>query len=141
MGSVTEKVIREILAPVIIVPRGGTRLVREPVADGIAIRRILCGAHDPTRAGASRSTVAGLARACGAEVHLLHSLEVPGWLPGAPPRARDEALRHLTAQVAARAADLQVTIVVREGPPYQQILAYADAQEADLIVVGGAAAG
>jgi len=136
MGSVTEKVIREILAPVLIVPRGGTRLMREPAAGGIAIRRILCAVHDPERAGASLPTVAGLARAFGAEVHLVHSLEVPGWLRGAPPPARDEALRHLTAQVAAHAADLQVTIVVREGPPYQQILAYADAQEADLIVVG-----
>jgi nucleotide-binding universal stress UspA family protein len=137
MGSVTEKVIREILTPVLIVPRGGTQRAGATATGGVAIRRILCAVHDPRLASANVPAVAELARAFGAEVLLLHSLETPRWLPGASPAVRDEALRQLTAQVAAHAGDLRVQLVVREGPAYQQILDAAAAHEVDLIVVGG----
>lgn len=138
MGSTTEKVVRAISVPLLTVREGCRRLVTgEGEATTLDIRRILCAADLPKETGANLATVAELPRAFGAELTVLHSLEIPGWLSSVPPDARDKAMRRLGDLVAKHAADLQVNIVVTEGSAYQRILEQATREETDLIVVGG----
>jgi nucleotide-binding universal stress UspA family protein len=138
MGSTTEKVVRAIPVPLLTVREGCRRLVTgEGEATTLDIRRILCAADLPKETGARLATVAELARAFGAEVTVLHSLEVPGWLSSVPATARQEAERRLADLVAKQAADLQVNVVVTEGQAYRRILEQATKEEMDLIIVGG----
>ena len=142
MGSTTEKVVRAIGVPLLTVREGCRRLVTG-AGEGthLDIRRILCAADDPKAPGANLATVAQLARAFGAEVTVLHSLEVPAWLGSVSPTVREEAARQLSGLVATHAADLSVHVVVTEGLAYQSILQRATSEETDLIVVGGRQAG
>lgn len=138
MGSTTEKVIRQISTPTLVIREACRRLLRgNPAAGTIDVRRILCAADDSTLSGTNVAVVADLARSFGADLTVLHSLEVPGWFSGGVHQAREEATRRLKAHVAAHAADLRVDLVVDEGPAYQKILEHALETEADLIVVGG----
>jgi nucleotide-binding universal stress UspA family protein len=142
MGSTTEKVIRQIPVPLLTVREGCRRLaLGEGEATTLDIRRILCAADLPRGTGTNLATVAQLARVFGAEVTLLHSLEVPSWLRLAPPGAEVAAGRGLEELVADHAPDVKVKITVTEGPPYQRILEQAGTEETDLIVVGGRQAG
>jgi nucleotide-binding universal stress UspA family protein len=137
MGSTTEKVVRVIGVPILIVREGCRRAVSgEGTTTRLEIRRILCAADVPRETGANLATVAELARVFGAEVTILHSLDVPGWLTVVPPGAREDAERRLAEQVRTHAADFQVNTVVSEGPAYQRILEQAEREKADLIVVG-----
>jgi nucleotide-binding universal stress UspA family protein len=138
MGSTTEKVVREIPISLLTVREGCRRLATgEGGATPLEIRRILCAADVPKETGANLATVAELARHFGAEVTVLHSLEIPGWLSSVPPDARKEASRRLEGLGDLHAGDLKVRVVVTEGPAYQRILEQAAREEADLIVVGG----
>lgn len=138
MGSTTEKVVRAIPVPLLTVREGCRRLVaREGEATHLEIRRILCAADAPAETGANITWVGELARAFGAELTLLYSLELPGWLSTVPPGAREEARRRMTELVGSCAPDLPVKVVVAEGPAYQRILEQAAREETDLIVVGG----
>jgi len=138
MGSTTEKVVREIMVPLLTV-REGCRLpvVGKKEAPALECRRILCAADAPKETGANLATVAELARALAAELTVLHSLEVPRWLGSVPAGAPDEAGRYLQRLVAMHAPDVTVKVVVAEGPAYQRILEEAASGQADLIVVGG----
>lgn len=138
MGSTAEKVIRQISTPTLVIREACRRLLRgNPAAGTIDVRRILCAADDSTLSGTNVAVVADLARSFGADLTVLHSLEVPGWFSGGLRQARDEATRRFKAHVTAHAADLRVDLVVDEGPAYQKILEHALEAEADLIVVGG----
>lgn len=138
MGSTTEKVVRAIGVPLLTVREGCRHLVTG-AGEGthLDIRRILCAADDPKAPGANLATVAQLARAFGAEVTVLHTLEVPAWLGSVSPTVREDAARQLSGLVATHAADRSVDVVVTEGPAYQRILEQAAREETDLIVVGG----
>jgi len=138
MGSTTEKVIRQIAVPTLVIREGCRRLMKGgPAAGTIEIHRILCAADDSKTTGANVAAVAEIARSFGADVTVLHSLEAPGWLSGGVNEAREEVTRRFKAHVATDAADLRVKILVREGPAYQRILDQALEDEMDLIVVGG----
>jgi nucleotide-binding universal stress UspA family protein len=138
MGSTTEKVVREIAIPLLTVREGCRRLVTgEGEATPLEIRRILCAADVPKETGANLTTVAELAQSCGAEVTVLHSLEIPGWLSSVPPNAHEEARRRLEGLGDLHAGELKFKVVVTEGPAYQRILEQAAREETDLIVVGG----
>jgi C_GCAxxG_C_C family probable redox protein len=138
LGSTTEKVIREIPVPLLTVREGCWRLALGAAeAVPLDIRRILCAADVPKETGANLATVAELARSFGAEVTVLHSLEIPGWLSSAPPDAREEARRRLKGLGDLHAGNLKFRVVVTEGPAYQRILEHAAREEADLVVVGG----
>jgi nucleotide-binding universal stress UspA family protein len=138
MGSTTEKVVQAIPIPLLTVREGCRRLATGVgEATTLDIRRILCAADTARETGASLATVAELARASGAEVTVLYSLEVPGWLTALPPGAREEAKGRLGDLVAQHAADLRVNIVVTEGPASRRILERAAHDETDLIIVGG----
>lgn len=138
MGSTSEKLVRQIAVPLLIVREGCRRLItRTGGTTDLEIRRILCAADASREPGASLAVVADLARTFGAEVTILHSLEVPGWLGSVSPAARQEAEHHLRELIRTHAADVPVHVVVAEGPAYQRILERAATEETDLIVLGG----
>jgi nucleotide-binding universal stress UspA family protein len=138
MGSTTEKTVREIPVPLLVV-REGCRIpvLTKGGAAGVDCHRILCAAIAPGEIGGNFATVTELARAFGAELTVLYSLELPGWLATVPPGAREEARRRMKALSSSHAAGLPVKVVVTEGPAYQRILEQAVREETDLIVVGG----
>ncbi len=140
MGSTTEKVVRQIPVPVLTLRQGCVGYPGAP--QGTApplLRHILCAADDPKHAGRHLQTVAAMARLFEARLTLLHSLETPHWLGSAFAGVREQVTRQLEQRAAEAAADLQVRVLVTEGPAYQRILEEADRLEADLIVVGGRA--
>jgi nucleotide-binding universal stress UspA family protein len=73
----------------------------------------------------------------GARLTVLHSLETPHWLDSPSPGIREQVTGQLAQRVAEAAPDLDVHVLVTEGPAYQRILEEADRAGADLIVVGG----
>jgi nucleotide-binding universal stress UspA family protein len=131
MGSTTERVVREIAVPLLTVRDSCRCLVAgDGRATRLEVRRILCAAADPKQPGTNLAAVAELARAFGAELTVVHSLEVP-------PTVREDIVGHLRELVRSRAAHVNTRIVVPTGPASSRILEQAAADEADLIVVGG----
>jgi len=138
MGSTTEKVVREIAIPLLTVGEACRRLVAgDGRAARLEVRRILCAADDPKQPGTNLAAVAELARAFGAALTVLHSLEVPRWLGSVPAAVREDIVGHLRELVGRHAADLNAKVVVPMGPAYSRILEQAVADEADLVVIGG----
>jgi nucleotide-binding universal stress UspA family protein len=138
MGSTAEKVVRQIPVPVLTLRQGcvgfpGMAQRTDPPVLG----HILCAADDPRHAGRNLETVATVARRFRARLTVLHSLESPHWLGPATPGIRDQVASQLRERVAEAAADLEVRVLVTEGPAYLRILEEADRTAADLIVVGG----
>lgn len=142
MGSTTEKVVRQIPVPLLTLREGTPRLVtgeQGPIA--LSLRRILCAADVPQHAGTNLAAVAEMARAFGAELTVLHSLEVPSWLHTVPAEARQDVEDRLRRLVDVHARDLKARVVITEGPAYRRILERAAGEAADLIVVGGRKSG
>lgn len=138
MDSTTEKVVREIPVPLLIV-RGQERYNPPPrgAKDDLGVHRILCAADAPTEAGANLATVAALARIFKASLTVLHSLEAPAWLAAVPPEVHTTIERRLQELVGTQAAGLLVKTIIVEGRASEQILDQVARDGADLIVVGG----
>lgn len=92
-------------------------------------------------------SVAGLARSLGARITLLHVVEsyeaIPHGSPLAPPlrtpgdqKAIDAAREQLEERRSAFGADLQVALeLIDGGDPAEEVVAYADANQIDLIAM------
>jgi nucleotide-binding universal stress UspA family protein len=142
MGSTTEKVVREIPVPLLTVRENAPRWMASPTSRADSgVRRILCAADLPKQTGDSLAIVAELTRAMGGELTVLHSLELPPWMPSAPSAVREDAERHLKELIAVHASDLKTKVVITDGPAYQRILEEANRERVDLIAVGGRQAG
>ena len=138
MGSTTEKVVRKIPVPLLVVrcvephnllPVGGK--------DDMGVRRILCAADAPKEVGSNLPIVFALARTFKAELTVLHNLEAPSWMASIPTEVRTEVERRLKDQIEAQGAGLSLKVVISEGNASQQILDQAARDGVDLIVVGG----
>ena len=143
LGSVTEKVLRRAMCPVLVV---GSAVPSD--SEGPLFRRILCPV-DLTEGSARTLEVAlSLAEENMARVTFLHVLEgLPH--PGGPPRLglpqlvsiRNELLKEaqdrLHQSVPAEARDFcLVNERVKEGTPWREVLRVAEGKDADLIVMG-----
>lgn len=108
------------------------------------IDRILLGADGSDVSRHAEQTTLRLARATDAEARAVHVLQRPSLYaagPGFDPRileARRETGEQVLGQVRERAveADVSVTTELVEGRPAEQLLAQADAWDADLLAVG-----
>ena len=142
LGSISDRVVRRAECPVLVVPPGA-----EPPRDG-RFRRILCGIDfSPPSLRAFRYAIQLAARE-GAEVIVLHAIEIPAELRDRQMTAAFdiEAVR-AAAEATARqrleslwpgdaAAAVRIATHVGEGRAHRQILEAARAQRADLIVLG-----
>jgi nucleotide-binding universal stress UspA family protein len=88
----------------------------------------------------------GMAATFGATLHLLHVVQDPytqPWAAEAFPAPLGDMLAQWQEQARARLEGLvpdneraSVTVAVQVGGPFQEIVAYAEAQHIDLIVIG-----
>jgi nucleotide-binding universal stress UspA family protein len=148
IGSVTEKVLRKAVCPVLTVPP------RTHATSQLPFRRVLCAVDFSDWSRAAVDFAASLAAESGASLDLLHVVEWPWEEPPAPvfselPPAQASALlefrqslvtsatRRLESLVAATLTDkCAVTVQIAHGKPYVETLRIADDIAADLIVLG-----
>lgn len=149
LGSVTEKVLRQLACPVLTVPPH----VRMPSRE-VPFLRIVCGVDFSEWSAAALAFAATLAAPAKATLVAVHTVEWPWPEPPAPsfdelPPAQanalmeyrryvtDRASHRLEAAVAEVARDgVAVETVVAHGKPQAELLRVADERGADLIVLG-----
>jgi len=147
LGSVTEKVLRKAVCPVLTVPPRAHSRCQLP------FRHVLCAVDFSDASLDAVRSALSLAEESGARLTLLHVLEWPWDEPPAPsieelPREQGLALaefrRYSEASAKKRLESLvpdanrssRITATLRSGKPYRQILDVAAAEQADLIVIG-----
>lgn len=143
LGSVTEKVIRRAPCPMLIVPPGAPDLSAD---DAMTFNRIVCPVDFSAGSQAALTHAAYLAAAAGAQVLLLHVVELPPVMADIVPspdftamavRTADEATRRLHALVPAQVRELcTVESRIVTGRAHGEIVRAAIDQRADLIVMG-----
>jgi len=145
LGSVTEKVIRKVKCPTLIVPpRAPDRALNAPVE----FQRILCPIDFSEGSLAALEYATNLAEEADGQLTLLHVTEMPAALTQEPFLVDDELVRIREAAVNdagrklaslipenARAYCTIETAVV-EGRAYREILRRATEKKSDLIVMG-----
>jgi nucleotide-binding universal stress UspA family protein len=137
LGSVAERTLRLAPCPVISVKKGDA---------GALPRRILVATDFSETGEHAREVGSKVAQQFGAEVHLVHALDVLPSLVGAygvtPPEtlvaeARENADKRLDAALEAlRAGGVRATGHLTEAPAAPAIARIAGAVEADLLVIG-----
>jgi nucleotide-binding universal stress UspA family protein len=145
LGSVSEKVIRKVTCPTLIVPpRAPDAAVDAPVQ----FRRILCPIDFSDRSLDALAYAINLAEEADARLTLLHVVELPRVLSEEPtavdvdiPRIHEaaaaEARRRLHGLIPEQASTYcTVETAVVEGRAYREILRHASEERSDLIVMG-----
>ena len=140
LGSVTEKVLRKAPCPVMTVP--------PPVASAshLPYKRLLCPVDFSTSSLAALRFAMSMAKESDANLTITYAVEwTAGELPVTGPfdytefrrQYEEDAQRRLDALVSAEArAWCRPTTTLRHGRPYEEILALAREEDADLIVMG-----
>jgi nucleotide-binding universal stress UspA family protein len=143
LGSVTEKVLRKAVCPVLVVPRRADA----PSGAAIVFRRILCTVDFSPCSRKAVSYALSLAEEAGGALTLLHVVE--GFEEVEPPPTSHfnvpEYRRHLEEDAGAKLAELvpretrtwcDCRTMVRAGKAHREILHVASTLDADLIVLG-----
>ena len=145
LGSVTEKVMRKVKCPTLIVPPRAPDIA--PVA-AVQFRRILCPIDFSHSSLAALEYAINMAEEADAQLTLLHVTEVPAALTQEPflvdvelSRVRDaaaDAARHKLHDLVPEEARTYCTIdtAVVDGRAYREILGQAAEKQTDLIVMG-----
>jgi nucleotide-binding universal stress UspA family protein len=145
LGSVAERVLHRAGCPVLTVPPHATNGAPAPV-----FKRILCGIDFSACSMHALEYALSLAQEAGACLTLAHVFEMDAstpdtWRTTFQPEAVREALLALEAERRARlagtvptnlGASCQVETVMACGPAARELLRLADAESADLIVLG-----
>lgn len=148
LGSVTERVLRRAVCPVLTVPP------RAQVTSRLPFRRLLCAIDFSDSSMAALRFALSLAEEADAGLTLLHVLEWP-WEEPPPPRLEDLPAKQGTAlreyrRYREEMASTRLAALVPEtarlsrppvsrlsnGKPYVQILDVANDEGSDLIVIG-----
>jgi nucleotide-binding universal stress UspA family protein len=148
LGSVTEKVLRKALCPVLTVPTRASDVAGQRVV----FRRIVCAVDFSECSMHALDYAISLAEEAHASLTVVHVIELPPDIPREVhetvmlgPRSQREYLAlaeeagqaRLTDAVPHRVrASLTVDTVLGAGKPYREILRVAAEHSADLIVVG-----
>jgi nucleotide-binding universal stress UspA family protein len=146
LGSITEKVLRTAVCPVLTVPRAVGN------ATPVAFRRIVCAVDFSDCSMAALEHAMSLAQEANAQLTVVHVIELPPDIPRevhetvlAGPRnfaeyialAEEEGRARLADAVPTRVrASIAVDTVLAAGKPYREILRVASEHGADLLVVG-----
>lgn len=141
LGSVTERVLRHAPCPVLTVPPR----VPDVVPTGpVMFHRILCAVDFSASSLKALAYAASLARETGAHLTLTHVVELaPVYEPALIGGNSLTADIEVAAERATRGrletlapAGVPVSTVVTSGKPYRQVLALAESEKSDLIVIG-----
>jgi len=149
LGSVTEKVLRRAVCPVLTVPRDLADVVPAPP---VLFKHILCAVDFSDCSIHALTYAMSLAQEAGARLTVAHVVELsPDLSPGAHetiaggPRSTQEFVAEAEAARRARLDDLvpeavraccTVDVVTTAGKPYRELLHVATARKSDLIVIG-----
>lgn len=143
LGSTAEAVCRTAPCPV-LVTHPGERHWLDTRTGETTIRRILVGYDFWDDSEIALQQALAFASAAGAEVHILHA--VPNYSNGSSeiswtPNGSESAIHRVASRLeravpATAARGVRVFPHVRVGQPYREILAFADANEIDLICMG-----
>jgi nucleotide-binding universal stress UspA family protein len=142
IGSVAEKVLRKASCPVLTVPPRAESAPETPV-----FRRIVCGMDFSPAANAALGHALSLAQEANARLTLLHVVDWMGErdLSRYPQFDADAYRRRVTGEARARLEALvpagvsdwcEVDARVACGKPYAEILRVAEAEQAELVVLG-----
>jgi nucleotide-binding universal stress UspA family protein len=147
LGSVTERLMRSLTCPLLVV-RSKDPAPPDPSAQSIPLGKILIGCDF---SGDSRLAVEyglSLAQEFEAELHLVHVIAPPTYPEflktgaSAAHGIQDQVLSDLLTQklqdlVPGEARNwCRLHTALLEGPPYQELIDYADRQSMDMIVMG-----
>ena len=146
LGSVTEKVIRNVKCPALIVPPRAPDIAPDTP---VQFHRILCPTDFLESSLKSLEYAISVAEETDAQLTLLHVVEMLAALGGQEPLVADDQFARLRlatiADARRRLNDLipddaraycTIDAVVVEGRAYKQILCHAKESRADLIVMG-----
>ena len=141
LGSVAERVMHRAPCPVLTVPPAAQGVAPAPVA----IRRILCPVDFAPSSQVAVGFALDLARQVGGAVTLLHVVEWPDDeplafahfnVPELLSQRGDDARDHLQTLAPPREGGQGIAHVVVSGRPKARILAQAEKERTDLIVMG-----
>ena len=145
LGSITEKVMRSVKCPTLIVPPRAPDIAADAP---VTFRHILCPVDFSSSSLAAFEYAINMAEDADGQLKLLHVTEMPAGLTQEPfvvdselsrirEKAVDDARRRLDTLVPEEArAYCTVDTVVVEGRAYREILRQAAEKETDLIVMG-----
>jgi nucleotide-binding universal stress UspA family protein len=145
LGSVTEKLMRTLPCPLLVV-RGGPNTA--PPFDGaLRFKRILVGCDFSPDADLALAHALSLAQEFQSELHLAHVIEMPTYTEILRPVLEHrQSSSHMIKEYLQGKLDALVpedarhwcraVTVLLEGQPYAQLLRYADQAAIDLIVLG-----
>ncbi|MCP3950933.1 MAG: universal stress protein [Desulfobacterales bacterium] len=146
LGSVTERLMRSLTCPLLVVRETPPELMPDP-ARGLRFNKILVGCDFSPAANAALEYGVSLAQEFEAELHLIHVLE-PQVYSDFLATALDETHGNtddIKEQLDRRLTDLitpevmnwcRVKTVVIEGRPFEAITGYAGERGIDLVVLG-----
>lgn len=136
LGSVTERVLRRALCPVLAVrkPAHLAASVRDP--EPVRLKRMLLCVDFSDHAHRASEYAVSMAKEYGAELILLHVLEdVPK--SADIETVTEQVARQLEGSMApATRGGCTVKVMVRIGKPYQQIIQLALETQTDLVLIG-----
>jgi nucleotide-binding universal stress UspA family protein len=141
LGSTAESVCRIAPCPVLVTHPDERPWPAGP-SNGIAIRKVLV-AHDFSDCSElALANGLSLAQEYQAQLHLIHVLQAPQRGDGydsdrTPESSFQQAAERLENSMPTEAGLwCKLNVAVREGPPYREILTYAEEEKIDLICMG-----
>jgi nucleotide-binding universal stress UspA family protein len=141
LGSVTEKVLRSSLCPVVTVPPGVNHHAAEPVA----FRTVLCAVDFSDSSTRALEYAVALARRAGGGLVLLHVLEwfaeereepIAGSDETTIPTSEQDARAQLEALLTSDARACDPELIVGYGAAHAEVLRLVRERQVDLVVLG-----
>ena len=146
LGSVTERLLRTIACPLLVVTAPDKTTPQQPRFKGFGFKQILVGCDFSADSGRAVEYGFSLAQEFQAAIHLVHVVESYIYpetvLPTvvnieADSQVVNSCETRMMAMVPEGARDwCEVHIACENGRPFQALKAYADAHQVDLIVLG-----
>jgi nucleotide-binding universal stress UspA family protein len=146
LGSVTERLMRTLTCPLLVVRSPEHELVNPP-EQKVQLQKILVGCDFSPDSGRAFDHGLSLAQEFQAELHLAHVIEPPvqpnllkeeTWVSGEIQEDyHNQLIQKLKDMVPGEAANWctpQTSIM--EGQPYDELVKYADTRDIDMIVLG-----
>ncbi len=143
LGSVTQRLMHTLSCPLLAAP-GPEQGIIDPGTAGIRLKKILIGCDFSEDSVLALNYGLSLAQEFESEVHLIHVMEPPVYHDLLKPSEQTqdmaltdvlkEKLEGLVPAEARNWCSLQAEIL--RGQPYEELVAYANVQDMDMIVLG-----
>ena len=146
LGSVTERLLRTIACPLLVVTPAEKAVAVKPSFKGFGFKQILVGCDFSNASGQAVAVGFSLAQEFEAGIHLVHVVEPFVYRETTMPEAGEtesfgdlagnarERLQTLVPEDAHNWCDIHISC--EAGKPFQALKGYSDANQIDLIVLG-----